>query len=149
MKQNQEGSGDKTVRPFFPDGCWVLCQSKMEEKFAALEQLPIGKEVRPDPSSKPCMGVPELRGSSGAEARPRGGLAEDRSPGLIVEPRDDQGSLGQTGWGLQSLILRGPDLCSTLDEISGLGSTVRDLHAHPGHTTFLPLHCHLPLPLAA
>lgn len=95
------------------------------------------------------MGVPELRGSSGAEARPRGGLAEDRSPGVIEEPRDDQGSPGQAGWGRQNLILRGPDLYPTLDEISGLGSTIRDLHAHPGHTTFLPLSCHLVPPLAA
>lgn len=96
MKQNQEGSGprrgDKTVRPFFPDGCSVLCQSKMEEKFETLEQLPIGKEMRPSPAweFQSCEGLLGPRPDQEAAWLRTGAPGSLKNPGMIKDRRGRQ-----------------------------------------------------------
>lgn len=90
-----------------------------------------------------CEGL--LRSRPGQEgARLRTG-----APGSVQNPEMIEDRPGRPVWGGQGLILRVLDLCPSLGEISELGSTMRDLHAHPGLTALLPLPCHLPPPLVA
>lgn len=96
-------------------------------------------------SSDLCMGVRE------ALLGPRPGQEKVRlrtgAPGSVQDPEmiKDRSTGRFGGEEGQSLVLSGLDLCPTLGEISGLGSTMRDRHSHSGHTAFLPLPYHLPL----
>lgn len=112
-------------------------QGKREGQFGAFEQLPVWEEGRPDPSSDPCVRIPELRGSSGPIPGPEGARLRTGAPGSVRDPALIEACRGWPAGRRQSLILGVLDWDPTLGEISGLGSTTRDLHAPPGHTDCL------------
>lgn len=104
-----------------------------------LEQLPCGEAVCPNSSLTPTWApppprptqTPDYKGLLGLRPGQEGVQLQTPALGSVWDPEMT------IAWAdcLEGDIFRVLKLCPTLSEISCLGSTVRDAHAHPGHTT--------------